>query len=70
MSDDKDTDERYQTSKNDEVNVSDVIEDLELGKLSSHKNLENVEKESNKRNRINKSNEKDSAERDEMIEKL
>ena len=44
MSDDKDSDERDQISKNDEVKMSNVIEDLKLGKLSSHKNLDNVEK--------------------------
>ena len=37
MSDDKESDERDQISKNEEVKVSDVIEDLKLRKLSSHK---------------------------------
>ena len=50
MSDNKDSDERDHVSKNYEVIVSDVIEDLKLGKLRLHKNLENVDKDSNKRN--------------------
>ena len=44
VSDDKDSDERYQISKNDEESVTDVIEVLKMGKLSSQKNIENVEK--------------------------
>ena len=43
MSDNKDSDEREQTSKNYEVKLYDVIEDLKLGKLSSHKYVDNVE---------------------------
>ena len=43
-SDDKDSDERYQISKNDEESVTDVIEVLKMGKLSSQKNIEIVEK--------------------------
>ena len=43
ISDDKDSDERDQISKNNEVNVGDVIEYLKLGKLSSHKNLDMVD---------------------------
>ena len=62
MSDHKESDERYQINKNDEVNVSDVIEDLNMGKLSSHENLENVEKEYDKRNRMDISDDKESAE--------
>ena len=37
MSDDKDSYERYQISKNDEEKVTDVIEVLKLGRLSSQK---------------------------------
>ena len=44
MSYDKDSDERYQTGKNDEERVTDDIEFLKLGKLSSKKNIENTEK--------------------------
>ena len=44
MNDDKDSDERYQGSKNDEDKVTDVIEVLKLGKLSSQKNIYNVDK--------------------------
>ena len=39
MSDNKESDEREKISKNDEVKVSDFIEDLKLGKLSLQKNL-------------------------------
>ena len=44
MSDNKDSDERDQISKNDEVKVYDVIEDLKMGKLISYKNIDNIEK--------------------------
>ena len=44
MSDDEESDEIDQISKNDEVKVIDNIEYLKLGKLSSHIDLENVEK--------------------------
>ena len=44
MSDDKESDERYQMSKNDEEKVTDVIEVLKLKTLSSQKNIDNVEK--------------------------
>ena len=44
MSDGKDSDERDQISKNYEETVTDVIEVLKLGKLSSQKNIDNVEK--------------------------
>ena len=43
MSDNIDFDEREQISKNDEVKVSDIVEDLKVGKLSSHKYVDNVE---------------------------
>ena len=66
MSDDKESNERYQISKNDEVKVSDVIEDLKLGKLISHKNLDNVEKESDVINQMDMSDENDSDERDQI----
>ena len=65
MSDNKDSDERDHVSKNYEVIVSDVIEDLKLGKLRLHKNLENVDKDSNKRNQMNMSDEMKSAETDQ-----
>ena len=44
MSDDKDSDERYQISKNDEEIVTEDIEVLKLEKLSSQKNIDNTEK--------------------------
>ena len=48
MSDNIESEEREQINKNDEVKVSDVVEDLKLGKLSSHKYVDNVETESYK----------------------
>ena len=44
MSDNKDSDEIERISKNYEVKVSDIVEDLKVGKLSSHKYVDNVEK--------------------------
>ena len=43
MSDNKEYDERGQMSKNDEVTVSDTVEDLKVGKPSSHKYVGNVD---------------------------
>ena len=48
MSDKKDYDEIKQISKNDEVKVSDIVENLKVGKLSSHQYVDNVETESDK----------------------
>ena len=53
-------------SKNDEEKVSGIIEDLKVGKLSSHKYVDNVETESDKINLVDMSDDKDSAERDEI----
>ena len=50
--------------------MSDVIEVLKLGNLSSQKNLEKIEKESDKRNCMDTSNDKDSDERDHMNKKF
>ena len=44
MSDDNESDEIYQISKNDEEIVTDDIEGLKLVKLSSQKNIDNIEK--------------------------
>ena len=55
MSDNKDSDERENISKNDEKKVSDVIEDLKVGKLSSHKYVDNVETEYDKINMVDMS---------------
>ena len=44
MSDDKESDERYQMSKNDKEKVTEYIKFLKLGKLSSQRNIENIEK--------------------------
>ena len=44
MSDDKDSDERYQIDINDEEIVTNDIEVLKLGKLGSQKNIDNIEK--------------------------
>ena len=63
-------DEIEHISKNDEVKVSDIIEGLELVKLSLHKNLDNVEKESDKRNWVDMSDDMDFAEKDEISKRL
>ena len=44
MRDNKDSDERHNIGKNDEERVTDGIEVLKLGKLSSQKNIYNIEK--------------------------
>ena len=44
MSDDKDSDERYQMNKNYEERVTNDIEVLKLGKLGLRKNRDNIEK--------------------------
>ena len=49
-------------SKNDEVKVSDIIEDLKVGKSSSHKYLDNVRTESDKINQVDMSDDKDYSE--------
>ena len=43
MSDDKESDERDQISKNNEEKGTDDIEVLKLGKLNSKKNDDNIE---------------------------
>ena len=59
ISDNMDSDKREQIDGNNEVKVSNIAEDLKLGKLSSHKYVDNVETESDKRNLMNMSDEKD-----------
>ena len=44
MSDEKDSDERYQMGENDEEIVTDDIEVLKLVKFSLQKNIDNIEK--------------------------
>ena len=66
MSDDKDSDERYQISKNNEEKVSDVIEVLKLGKLSTQKNIDNVQKESDENNWMDMSDDKKYDKRDQI----
>ena len=44
MSEDKDSDERDHISKNDEEILTDDIEVLKMGKLSTKKNDDNIEK--------------------------
>ena len=44
MSDEKESEERYHISKNDEEQLSDDIEFLKLGTLSSQKDIDNDEK--------------------------
>ena len=63
MNDDKESDERDHISKNDEEKVTEDIEILKLGKLSSQKNKDNIEKESDERNWMDMSDEKYSDER-------
>ena len=46
--------------------MSDIEEDLKVGKSSSHKYVDNVETESDKTNLVDMSDEKDSVERDEI----
>ena len=46
--------------------MSDIVEDLKMGKMSSHKYVDNVETESDKINLVDMSDEKDSVERDEI----
>ena len=52
MSDYKGSDERYQIGENYEEILNHDIEVLELGKLSSQKNIENIEKKYDKNNQI------------------
>ena len=44
MSDEKESDERYQINKNEVKKVTEDIEVSKLGKLSSQKNIDNIEK--------------------------
>ena len=66
MSDNKDSDEREQKSKNYEVKVSDIVEDLKVGKLILHKYVDNIETESDKINLVDMSDEKDSVVSDDI----
>ena len=66
MSDNKDSDERDEISKNDEVKVSDITEDLKVGKCISHKYVDNVETKSDKRDLVDISDDRDSAKRDDI----
>ena len=63
MSDNKNYDERDQISKKEEEKVTDIIEVLKLGKLSSQKNIDNVEKEYDKRYRMDMIDDEESDER-------
>ena len=44
MSDDKDSDERYKIGKKYEERVTNDIEVMKLGKLSSQKHIDNIQK--------------------------
>ena len=66
MSDEKYSDEREQISKNYEERVTDDIEVLKLGKLSSKQNIDNIERESDEINRMDMSDYKDSDEIDKI----
>ena len=63
ISDDKDSDERDQIGENDEDRLTDHMEVLEQGKLSSQKNIDNIEKWYDESNRIDIIDDKDSNER-------
>ena len=58
MSYDKETDERDQTSKNDDEKMTEDIEVLKLGKLSSQKNIDSIEKYDDENNQTDMSNKK------------
>ena len=62
MSDKKEYYEIGQISKNDEVKVYDVIEDLKMGKSSTHKYVTNAKTESDKRNQVDMIDDKEYAE--------
>ena len=53
-------------SKNNEVKVSDVIEDLKVRKLSSHKYVDNVETEYDKMNQVDMSDDKEYSKSDQI----
>ena len=44
ISEDKESDKRYQISKNGKEKVTEDIEVLKLGKLSSQKNIDSIKK--------------------------
>ena len=52
MIDDKESDERNQIDENYEDRLTDNIEVLKLGTLSSKRDIYNIEKEYDERNRI------------------
>ena len=68
MSDEKDSDERYQIDKNDEEIVTNDIEVLKLGNFGSEKNTDNIEKESDEMNWMDVIDDKESDERDQIGE--
>ena len=49
--------------------MSDIVEDLKMGKMSSHKYVDNVETESDKINLVDMSDEKESVERYDISKK-
>ena len=61
-----DSGEREQINKIDKVKVSDIVEYLKVGKLSSHKYQDNVTTEYDKTNVFNISDKKDYVERDDI----
>ena len=66
MIENKGSDDTEQLSKNNEVKVSGIIEDLKVRKSSLHKYVDYFETESDKGNMVDMSDDKDSAERDEI----
>ena len=68
-SDEKNSDERDQTSKNHEEKMTEDIEVLKMRKLSSQKNIVDIENYSDESNWMDMSDEKDYDERDHSIKK-
>ena len=66
MNDDKESDERDHISKNDEEKVTEDIEILKLGKLSSQKSIDNIEKYSDESNWVGMIDDKNADERDQI----
>ena len=49
MNDNMESDKREQINKNYEVRVSDIVEDLKVGKISLHRYVDKVETELDKK---------------------
>ena len=69
MSDDTDSDERYEIYKNDEEIVISDIEFFKMRKIGPQKNTDNVVKWSHERNKMDMINDQEFDERDQTGEK-